>query len=189
MSDVRVTGESAGSRSALAASLREGWRQAQGILTEMFQLPVTFGLPVIDDGGIARFAEEDGLSAAGMAFTGGSSGIALLFVSRSAVQPLVAALLGEAVTDPEDIVTFYPTTVLELGNVVLNCVVAEAGRTRDETYRFELPAILSHRELTEQFDSASTSLVLVGEATVDRGPPSRLGIGLLFHREHRNDHV
>jgi hypothetical protein len=189
MSDVRVTGEPAGSRSALAASLREGWRQAQGILSEMFELPVTFGPPVIDDGGTARFAEEDGLSAVGMAFTGGSSGIALLVVSRSAVQPLVVALLGEAATDPDDILAFYPTTVVELGNVVLNCVVAEVGRTRDETYRFELPAILSHRELKERLDSASTSLALVGETTVDRAPPSRLGIGLLFDHEHRNEHV
>lgn len=180
MSEANVTREPSRSHAVLEASLREGWRQSRSILTEMFDVPVVFTEPVLDDEGAALLAADSGSWVVGMSFTGGSNGLALLLVSRVAVRPLVVALLGEAAADPDDALPFLPTTVVELGNVVLNSVVAEIGRALGETYRFELPALLSRQETTSRFETATAGLVLVGEATVDREPPSPVGIGLLL---------
>lgn len=189
MSEAGISRRPSRSLPALVAPLRDGWRQSQAILAEMFEVPVSFGEPVVDEKMGAAFVADDRVSAVGMSFAGDADGLALLLVSRSAVQPLVVALLGGADADPDEVLAFYPTTVVELGNVVLNSVVAEVGRALDETYRFELPALLSQRELAERLDSAAGGIVLVGEATVGREPASPLGIGLLLDEGPRTRHV
>lgn len=177
------------SRATFVGSLCEGWRQAQTILAEMFEVPVAFSEPTISNDLVASFATDEGSSAVGMAFTGDSSGFALFIVSPGTMQPLVAALLGESVTDPDAVLAFFPTTVVELGNVVLNSVVAEVGRTLGESYRFELPVLCSGREVSSHLETAGASVVLVGEATVYREHPSPLGIGLLLDEPLWNDHA
>lgn len=177
------------SRAALVTALREGWRQSQAILAEMFEVPVTFGEPVIDDEGIGAFAADDRSWAVAMTFAGGSSGAALLVISRAAVQPLVTALLGDETVSTDDALAFYPTTVVELGNVVLNSVVAEAGRALDETYLLELPGLVSRPELIGMLESATATVSLSGEATVNREEPAPLGIGLILNDPSWTDHV
>ena len=189
MSAADTTRKRGRSRAALVTALRKGWRQSQAILAEMFEVPVTFGEPVIDDEGIGAFAADDRSWAVGMTFAGGSSGAALLVISRAAVQPLVTALLGDEKVSSDDALAFYPTTVVELGNVVLNSVVAEAGRALDETYLFELPGLVSRPELIEMLESATATVSLLGEATVNREEPAPLGIGLILNDPSWTDHV
>lgn len=189
MSAADTTRKRGRSRATLVTALREGWRQSQGILAEMFEVPVSFGEPVIDDDGIGVFAADDRSWAVMMTFTGGSSGAALLVISRAAARPLVTAVLGDETGGSDDALAFYPTTVVELGNVVLNSVVAEAGRALDESYVFELPGLVSRPELNGMLESATATVSLVGEATVNREEPAPLGIGLLLNDPSWADYV
>lgn len=161
---------------AISDALCTGWRDSETILTEMFGLPVSFGR--------AELSPSDRLDAhadpliVGMSFSGPSRGLSLLALPRACSLKLVAALLGEDDVHSDEVVSLVAATVLELGNVVLNSVLAEVGRRTAAPLDFDLPTLLGVAEVDEYLCRSEHRAVLAGQAVVGTGAPASLQIGL-----------
>ncbi len=132
----------------LLGALRSGWRRAQVVFREMFPRPVSLlelSAGPEDTGGQPYSPQESII--VGMRFHGSVSGLAALILERAAAGRLVESLFGEARPDHSEVLSLLVDTSLELGNVVLNAIVAEAGRALAETYHFDVPTLLSADEL------------------------------------------
>ncbi len=150
---------------ALLEALRDGWREAQTVFQEMFPGPVSLLEPVV---GITDLVEllPDTI-AVGMRFEGRSPGLAALSLDCTAARALVVSLLGSGEADDAEVLSLLTDTSLELANIVLNAVLAEAGRALSETYRFEVPALMTADELAVPYGCRACLLrgeIVCGEA-------------------------
>jgi chemotaxis protein CheY-P-specific phosphatase CheC len=186
MSEAGIVGSSTASRSTMVASLCDGWRNAESIFCEMFELSVVFGAPEVSED--ASLAPQPDTLVVGMSFDGPSRGLAFLSLPRASARRLVAALLGESDEHSDEVLSLIATTVLELGNVVLNSVVAEVGGNLGETYRFSLPELIGVDGIDARLAAASERFLLSGDACVGGDEPVRLSIGLILTDPSREAH-
>lgn len=157
----------------LLEALRDGWRQAQEVFREMFPGPVSLLEPYVRTTHLIECPPES--IVVGMRFDGGAPGLAALSLGRTAARVLVVSLLGGNEAhgrrpDDAEVLSLLADTSLELANIVLNAVLAEAGRVLSEIYRFEVPVLMSAKELAAAADART--YLLRGEIVCGDSPPA-----------------
>jgi len=164
-------------REAVLAALHDGWERSAAVFREMFDVPVTFGDPILRESD--SLAVQVGSVAVGMEFAGSSSGLGVLSVSRPTARTLVAAMLSCDETD-DRITPLLAPTVLELGNVVINAIVGDLGDRLGEQYRFEVPDTL-RPETLRAYESGATQVgLLKGWTMIANQPPAALVVGVVL---------
>ncbi len=151
----KLASESMATDAPLLEALRSGWRQAQAIFREMFPGPVSLLEPHVGPAHQIECPPES--IVVGMRFEGVAPGLAALALSHTSARALVVSLLGGEADgsgpDDAEVLSLLTDTALELANIVLNAVLAEAGRTLSETYRFEIPVLMTAEELAAACDA------------------------------------
>jgi CheY-specific phosphatase CheX len=143
----------------------------------MFDVPVSFGEPIVREAD--TLAVQAGSVAVAMEFSGVSTGLGVLSVSRSTARTLVASMLGcSEISD--DVIPLLAPTVLELGNIVLNTIVGGLGDRLREEFRFTVPTMLRPETLRSYEASSTTTGLLKGWTMIADQSPAALVVGVVL---------
>jgi len=164
-------------RDAVLAALHDGWQRSAAVFREMFELPVSFGEPLLRESD--SIAVQVGSVAVAMEFAGSSRGLGVLSVSRATARTLVAAMLSCSETD-DRVTPLLAPTVLELGNVVINSIVGDLGDLLGEQYRFKVPDTLRPETLRAYESTATHVGLLKGWTMIADQPPAALVVGVVL---------
>ncbi len=136
-----LTGEK---KDALIELINIGVGRAAGMLNQMTSHQISLRVPsialvTIEDLGRAMGGRTDDLLAAvKMGFTGTFSGTAALIFPTASAAQLVSCLTDEELGTP-DLDALRAVTLIEVGNIVVNCVMGSITNMLSEQVRYSLP--------------------------------------------------
>lgn len=174
-----------------AGSLQLGWSDSERVLAELFEIPVILSEPIVRtvDGFVAAVHEpatESDTTVVVMRFQAASEqGLAALLLPRSSARSLAAHLMGA--DDPYDaeVLALVPAAAVEMGNIVMNAILARVGASAGVHYHYEVPSIRSAARLASAIEAAGTTWLMQGSIRVGQAPPAPLGV--LVHRAQRSE--
>jgi chemotaxis protein CheC len=139
-----LTGEK---RDALTELINIGVGKAAGMLNQMTSHQISLRVPSIDLVTLDDLNEvmhgriDDRLAAVKMDFTGSFSGTAALIFPTASAAQLVSCLTDEEQGTP-DLDALRAVTLIEVGNIVVNCVMGSITNMLNEYVRYSLPIYL-----------------------------------------------
>ncbi|MFW5688450.1 MAG: hypothetical protein ACOC1U_02670 [Spirochaetota bacterium] len=150
----------------LEDALRAGWHDASRIVAELVRgplsAPTTATCPAL--------AVRAGSLVVVMTFDGDARGTAALIAPADSARLLTEQLLtGEGCTD-EEILSYVPAATVEIGNILMNAIVARVGRERREAYRFDVPVPVRPDELHRLLAAGPVPHVVQGAVSFQDRP-------------------